>query len=160
NRIKGENQRIAERLEATTGRTGLATPVQSASSAAIDLAATTAVAAAVLPPGAIDDVLIRPIPPKPSLFAEPIVDEAAAPEPQISKQYIPPEAQPVQGRTPRMPRMEDLPVPVQNAMRKSRGDAEEPEIQERRPRGLFQRLGNRLGGRRADDSEGTDDADV
>src|SRR5262249_23723369 len=45
NRIKGDNQRIAERLEATTGRAvpqGLATPVQSASSAAIDSAATAA----------------------------------------------------------------------------------------------------------------------
>src|SRR5262249_22611385 len=92
--------------------------------------------------------------------AEPIVDEVPASEPQISKQYIPPEAQPVHARAPRMPRIEDLPVPVQNAMRKKRAEAEETEIQQRRPRGLFRRLRDRLGGRRSEEREGDEEAAV
>jgi cell division protein FtsZ len=85
NRLKIDTQRLADRLERSDppqpGRNvphGLATPVapsSAASAAAIDSAATAAVAAAVLSQSAIEEVTIRPIPPKPSLFAEPIVDE-------------------------------------------------------------------------------------
>ena len=67
---------------------------------------TAAVAAAVLPSGATEDVTIRPITPKPSLFVEPVLAEPAPQE--MPKTFIPPEPERA-GRGPRMPRIEDLP---------------------------------------------------
>src|SRR5215207_5136705 len=68
-------------------------------------AATAAVAAALATP---EDVTIRPITPKPSLFVEPVMTE---PSPQdMPTAFIPP--QPEIARTPRMPRIDELPVPV------------------------------------------------
>jgi cell division protein FtsZ len=157
NRLKLDTQRLAERLERTdgsqTGRSVLATPVATtptatASSAAIDSAAPAAVAAAVLPPGSIEDVTIRPIPPKPSLFSEPIVEDPKPLEPAVPKAFIPPQAERAQGRLPRMPRIDELPVPVQEELRKSRGDAPEAEHPEKRRMSLLQRLASVGLGRR------------
>jgi cell division protein FtsZ len=160
NRLKNDTQRLAERLErsdpAQPGR-GLATPVapspSAASAAAIDSAATAAVAAAVLPPNAIEEVTIRPIPPKPSLFAEPIMDDHKSPEPAMPKAFIPPQPERAPMRSPRMPRIEELPVPVQDEIRKTRGDFADLEHPEKRRLTLLQRLASVGLGRRDDEEE-------
>jgi len=165
NRLKIDTQRLAERLEksdpAQPGRAvphGLATPVappmpSAATAAAIDSAATAAVAAAVLPLSAMDEVTIRPIPPKPSLFAEPIMDEPKMPEPQMPKTFIPPQPERAPMRSPRMPRIEELPTPVQDEIRKTRGDFNEAEHPEKRRMTLLQRLASVGLGRRDEEEE-------
>src|SRR6476619_6280374 len=85
-------------------------------------AATAAVAAALASP---EDVTIRPITPTPSLFVEPVMTELP-PQPEIA-------------RTPRMPRIDELPVPVQNQIRAQRGEVEESGPEKQRM-SLLQRL--------------------
>src|SRR5262245_41206263 len=67
------------------------------------------------PEAAHEDVTIRPLPPKPTLFieqpAEPAAYEAAA-----ESAFIPPQAERTAAR-PRMPRIEDLPLPAQAEIR-------------------------------------------
>jgi cell division protein FtsZ len=102
----------------------------------IEQAAAAAVAAAVLP-GGLDDMTIRPIPPKPSLFMERTMAE---PSPQdMPKAFIPPQPERPANRAPRMPRIEELPIPAQNEIRAQRGDAPE-ETPEKRRLSLLQRL--------------------
>src|SRR5207253_64931 len=68
---------------------------------------------------AIEDVTIRPIVPKPTLFvepAEPAAETAHAPaEPE--RPFIPPQAERPAQRAPRMPRIDELPMPAQNQIR-------------------------------------------
>src|SRR6266446_568991 len=103
--IRAEQQRGAPdrgaRREPGTGG-----PQQTAE--AIENAAKAAVARAVLP--MIEDVTIRPIPPKPSLFPE---QPSAASEAPTPKAFIPPapERTPVKPR--RMPDFDELPRPAQ-----------------------------------------------
>src|SRR5215203_771982 len=107
-------------------------------------AATAAQAAALASP---EDVTIRPITPKPSLFVEPVMTE---PSPQdMPTAFIPP--QPEIARTPRMPRIDELPVPVQNQIRAQRGEVEETGPEKQRM-SLLQRLAQ-VGLGRRDDSE-------
>ncbi len=70
-------------------------------------------------PVAIEDVTIRPIAPKPSLFLEPVetVAEAAPAPAEPEKPFIPPQAERPALRAPRMPRIEELPIPAQNQIR-------------------------------------------
>src|SRR5262249_61833058 len=75
-------------------------------------AAHAAVAAAILPT-AIEDVSIRPMPTKPSLF-EPGQETPA--EPQMPAAFIPP-APERYARTPRMPPIDECPLPAQNEIR-------------------------------------------
>ena len=84
---------------------------------AIESAAKAAVAAAVLP--ASDDVLIRPIPPKPSLYPE---QTAQVQDGAPAKAFIPPapERSPVRPR--RMPEVDELPRPAQAELRAHRGE--------------------------------------
>jgi len=92
-------------------------------------------------------VTIRPITPKPSLFVEPVMTE---PSPQdMPTAFIPP--QPEIARTPRMPRIDELPVPAQNQIRAQRGEVEEPGPEKQRM-SLLQRLAQ-VGLGRRDDSE-------
>ena len=112
-----------------------------------------AAAAPTLPPaGTIEDVTIRPLPPKPSLFIDPAEDRAAAeaPEPPAPQAFVPPlpERPPVR---PRMPRIEELPLPAQNQLRASRGDAPERASPEKRRTSLLQRLAAVGLGRREED---------
>jgi cell division protein FtsZ len=117
--------------------------------AAIDQAATAAVAAAVLPPSASEEVTFRPIPPKPSLFMEPAAPAPAVPEtPAV---FIPPQPERVENRGPRMPRIDELPIPAQNAIRASRGEQIE-ELPEKRHMTLLQRLAAVGLGRREGDT--------
>src|SRR5205814_329196 len=100
---------------------------------------------------AIEDVTIRPITPKPSLFREPV---EAHPEPprqlaEPEKPSIPPQAeQPV--RTPRMPRIDELPIPAQNQIRARQ--AETAAAAEKPRQSLLQRLASVGLGRREEEA--------
>ncbi len=108
-------------------------------------AATAAVAAALASP---EDVTIRPITPKPSLFVEPVMAE---PSPQDMPTGLHPAATRACARSPRMPRIDELPVPAQNQIRAQRGEVEEAGPEKQRMT-LLQRLAQ-VGLGRRDDSE-------
>jgi cell division protein FtsZ len=138
NRMRAENQRIAERIERPeSARPAAAAPASV--NASIESAAKAAIAAAV------EDVTIRPLAPKPSLFIDPAVSE---PETEIDEPetFIPP--QPERMRPPRMPRIDELPVPAQNELRARRGDHADDAHTENRPRSLLKRLASVGFGRR------------
>ncbi len=133
-RVRADAQRIAERAEQMR-----ATPVAPPQPrAGIEQAATAAVAAAVLQQETTaEDVTIRPITPKPSLFVEPVLAEPALEE--VPKTFIPPQPERASSRAPRMPRIEELPIPAQNEIRAQRGEVSE-ENPEKRRMSLLQRL--------------------
>src|SRR4029077_6534281 len=97
--------------------------------------------APTLPPaGTIEDVTIRPLPPKPSLFIDAAETGVARPGAESAQQaFVPPmpERPPVR---PRMPRIEELPLPAQNQLRASRGEAPERATPEKRRTSLLHRL--------------------
>ena len=66
-------------------------------------------------------VTIRPMPPKPSLF-EPAAGKRRAPEPATPAAFIPPPPERTPLRAPRMPRIDELPMPAQNEIRARRGE--------------------------------------
>jgi cell division protein FtsZ len=89
-------------------------------------------------PAHFQEVHIQPAPPRPH-YAE------AAPAPRLREYapqpgpFIPPAAeQPM--RAPRMPQIEDLPLPVQQQMRIQRGEAQPENATETRRRTLLERL--------------------
>jgi cell division protein FtsZ len=149
-KLRADQQRLHERVERTESRQGPAPAViasQNASSQeAIESAAKAAVAAAVLPITAMDDVTIRPMQPKPSLFPEPAAEpEQGAP----AANFIPPAPERPANRAPRMPRIDELPLPAQNELRAMRGEAAPAEQPPEKRRGLLQRLASvGLGGRK------------
>ncbi|MFG1461451.1 cell division protein FtsZ [Xanthobacter sp. DSM 24535] len=97
---------------------------------------------------AIDDVTIRAATPKPSFYSEPEPAPAPAPvEEEEFAPYIPPQAQ--RPRAPRMPRVDELPMPAQNQIRAQRG---EPVAEQKRMT-LLQRLANVGMGRRDEEPE-------
>jgi cell division protein FtsZ len=118
---------------------------------AVESAAKAAVAAAVSSARSVEDVTIRPLPPKPSLFAEQIASEPV-PEPPVPAAFIPPAPERT-SRPPRMPRIDELPMPAQNALRASRGEGTAAEHPEKRRMGLLQRLASVGLGRREDEEE-------
>jgi cell division protein FtsZ len=150
-RLKADNARIVERVEAgdVQGAAPLPAPQpapQPAPSRA-DLLAAAAVAAALTP---------SPAAPKPTLFSDPA--RPAAPPAQaengLPKVFIPPQPERPATRAPRvMPTFEDLPVPGQNEYRARRGDMPEPEHPEKRRLTLLQRLAAVGLGRRDDEPE-------
>ncbi|MGR7994416.1 MULTISPECIES: cell division protein FtsZ [unclassified Xanthobacter] len=81
-------------------------------------------------PVAIDNVTIRAAAPKPSFFSEPEPAPAPAPvhEEDEFAPYIPPQSQ--RPRAPRMPRVDELPLPAQNQIRAQRG---EPPVEQAQP---------------------------
>jgi cell division protein FtsZ len=97
---------------------------------------------------AVEDVTIRPIAPKPSLFAE--ASERTPPQEEAAEQaFIPPPAERPAARAPRMPRVEDLPLPAQNEIRAKRGgEAPETASADKRRLSLLQRLASVGLGRR------------
>jgi cell division protein FtsZ len=110
--------------------------------------------AASLPPAtAIEDVMIRPIPPKPSLFLEPVDEKPPHPEPAAPRHFIPPQPERPAARAPRMPRIEDLPLPAQKQIRASRGEMPEPAHPEKRRTSLLQRLASVGLGRREEEDK-------
>jgi len=103
---------------------------------------------------AIEDVTIRPITPKPTLFVEQAAGEhaeVASPPAAPEKPFIPPQAERPVIRTPRMPRIDELPLPAQNQIRARQAEtaAANPE----KPRqSLLQRLASVGLGRREEET--------
>ena len=91
-KLRADQQRLAERIERSTSTPPASVPAAPHSHDAIENAARAAVAAAVLPM-TMDDVTIRPMQPKPSLFPEPAAESKAAHEPPASTSFIPPAAE-------------------------------------------------------------------
>jgi cell division protein FtsZ len=149
-KLRADTQRLAERIESRTPAAAAHHVAQAPHSH--ESAARAAVAAAVLP-GGIEDVTIRPIPPKPSLFPDPAGTEPAPHDSSAPRVFIPPQPERIPGRTPRMPRMDELPVPAQNEIRARRGELPEGEHPEKRRMSLLQRLAAVGLGRREDENE-------
>ena len=138
-KVRGETTRVAERIERTQ-------PTR-VSTVSVASAAHAAVAAALMPAqNQVEDVSIRPMPMKPSLFDSPAAEYAEQADAPLPKTYIPPAAERVV-RTPRMPRIDELPLPAQNEIRAQRGEAVENHP-ERQRMTLMQRLANVGLGRR------------
>ena len=102
---------------------------------AIESAAKAAVAAALQPITALEEVTIRPMQPKPSLFPEPVA-EAPAEQP-VPSSFIPPAPERPVSRAPRMPRLDELPLPAQNELRAKRGEPTTTEHPEKRRMGCW-----------------------
>jgi cell division protein FtsZ len=160
NKLRADTQRLAERVERTDSiaapRPQPATPATHAEMTqaftdTIESAAKAAVAAAVMPQSAGENVMIRPIPPKPSLFPEPI-REVAHHEPP-PRAFIPPEPERAPLRQQRMPRIDELPVPAQNQLRAKRGVVNDADHPEKRRMTLMQRLASVGLGRREESAE-------
>jgi cell division protein FtsZ len=154
-RLRADNMRVAERIQKAEAATPAAapTPATRATAEQIDRAALAAIAEAVSPappaaPAAASygDVSIRPIPPKPSLFPEK-EEPMELHEPAPAAAFIPPSAERVPLRAPRMPNFDELPMPAQNEIRKARGDIREEHTHKTRT-SLLQRLANVGLGRR------------
>ena len=133
---------------------GSAMPSQQTSEA-IENAAKAAIARAVLP--LAEDVTIRPIPPKPSLFPEQL---PPASEPPTPKAFIPPAPERSPGKPRRMPDIDELPRPAQAELRAQRGEQPAVEPVERRRGGLLRRLAAVGLGRRDDDAEPANVQDI
>jgi cell division protein FtsZ len=119
----------------------------------IEQAAAAAVAAAVLPGNGGEDIRIRPIPPKPTLFVEqPAQPQETAAHRETPKAFIPPQAERIPNRGPRMPRIDELPLPAQNQIRAKRGELTE-EHPEKRRMSLLQRIAAVGLGRREEEPE-------
>jgi cell division protein FtsZ len=148
---RAEQQQRVERHEVRAAPLATPTlpPQPQASSEAIENAAKAAVAAAVLP--MVEDVTIRPIPPKPSLFPE--QPAAASAEQPTPRAFIPPAPERTANRPPRMPRIDELPRPAQAELRAKRGEEVEAEHPEKRKVGLLRRLAAVGLGRREDEEE-------
>ena len=118
--------------------------------ASIASVAKAAIAAAILPQGgAGEDVQIRPLAPKPSLFIDPAAVEPEKREPEA---FIPPSPERPAARVPRMPRIDELPIPAQNEIRARRGELVQEDHPEKQRLTLLQRLGL---GRRDQEEEPT-----
>ncbi|HXD43705.1 MAG TPA: cell division protein FtsZ, partial [Pseudolabrys sp.] len=124
-------------------------PAIVSAAASVESAAHAAVAAAILPQTAIDEVSIRPKPMKPSLFDQPEPEAPPAIEPPAPT-FVPPAPERVM-RTPRMPRIDELPLPAR-AMMDQRGQQAENHPEERR-KSLMQRLASVGLGRRSEEPE-------
>ena len=141
-RLRADTQRMQDRMERANPQP--VTPPPAPPSIA-ESTATAAVAAA------LEDVTIRAIPPKPSLF-EPAAKPAAPAEPP--KTFIPPAAERVASRTaPRMPHIDEFPLPAQNALRARQAEAhmDAADAADRPRMSLLARLASL--GRREDESE-------
>jgi cell division protein FtsZ len=150
-RLRADNQRLAERIERTEPlRPAAAAPAASPASVNESIeSARAAVAAAILPQGAGEEVMIRPLAPKPSLFIDP---SGGGPEVHEPMTFIPPQSERLP-RAPRMPRIDELPVPAQNEIRARRGELAPEEHPEKRRMSLLQRLAAVGLGRREQEHE-------
>ena len=141
-KMRGDSRRAVDRIERT--------PIPAtASAASVESAAHAAVAAAILPANATEDVSIRPLPMKPSLF-EPALGEAPQAELPTPATFIPPAPERT-ARTPRMPRIDELPLPAQNEIRAQRGELAGDHPEQRRM-SLMQRLASVGLGRRTEEA--------
>jgi cell division protein FtsZ len=109
-----------------------------------------AIVAAIMPSRTGDEVTIRPLAPKPSLFIDPASE---GPEQHEPKAFIPPQPERMPQRAPRMPRVDELPVPAQNEIRARRGQLPPEEHPEKRRMSLLQRLAQVGLGRREEEED-------
>ena len=117
-RLHAENKRIAERLERInhsiqTEQFAVAAP-EKESQASIDAVATAAVAEALFE-REIDDVTIRSIPPKATFFAQSMAAEEESSELPPPAVFIPAQPKRPAGRSRCVPRVDELPIPVQTS---------------------------------------------
>ncbi len=162
-RLKADNARIADRIERAgrqASRPATSPQLQTAAPApmptagrrpSLEQAATAAVAAALAPQG--DEVAIRPMAnTRPGLFAESAAKAAQTAEPAIPQAFIPPQPErPTSRSAPRMPTLDELPLPGQNEYRARRGEPGAAENPEKRRLTLLQRLAQVGLGRREDE---------
>jgi cell division protein FtsZ len=157
-KLRTDSKRIADRIERTAPAATAAAPAPApavvpaaVSAATVEKVAQAAVAAAILPPASqVEDVSIRPLPMmKPSLF-EPAAEAPPAPEPEMPAAFIPPAPERT-ARPPRMPRIDELPLPAQNELRAQRGEPAEDHPEQRR-KTLMQRLASVGLGRKAEEA--------
>ncbi|KQT21232.1 MAG: cell division protein FtsZ [Bradyrhizobium sp.] len=159
-RLRADNQRLAERAQKLEAQPPAAAPAPAPGPARpnVERAALAAIAAAVAEvpqnpaPQTYGDVTVRPIAQKPTLFPEPEMAPVAMQEPMTPENFIPPQAERPPVRTPRMPRIEELPMPAQAEIRQARGEVEDETPQKSRL-SLLQRLANVGLGRRDEESE-------
>jgi cell division protein FtsZ len=152
--LRANSHRLAERMQRNEAPAEAHAPAPVAPTAppAESVAAIAEAAPQATPPAApeataIQDVTIRPIAPKPSLFIEPVAERPQPQEASADKTaFIPPQAERPAPRAPRMPRIEDLPIPAQNEIRARRA-AEAGQADKPRP-SLLQRLASVGLGRR------------
>jgi len=110
--------------------------------------------ASMAPEVEVDEVTLRPLQPRPSLFhptedavhPDDIQEEPMAP-------FIPPQAERPAARPPRLPRIEDFPPHAQHQLR-SRGEPRDAEVEKKRMT-LLERLANRFNKSDAEDSSAT-----
>jgi cell division protein FtsZ len=144
--LRANTQRVAERPERTD-------QAHRAVAQALAVAPAETAASAPAAEASIEDVTIRPIaPPKPTLFMEPAdpVPEAAPALAEPEKPFIPPQAERPALRPPRMPRIDELPIPAQNQIRAREAETAEPAPQKQRV-SLLQRLASVGLGRREEE---------
>ncbi|WP_314947577.1 cell division protein FtsZ [Bradyrhizobium cosmicum] len=162
-RLRADNQRMAERAQKLEAQIPAAASAPGTVPVAprqnVERAALAAIAAAVAevpqapaPMQTYGDVTVRPIAQKPTLFPEPDMAPLAMQEPMTPDTFIPPQAERAPVRAPRMPRIEELPMPAQAELRQARGEVEEETPQKSRL-SLLQRLANVGLGRRDEESE-------
>lgn len=158
-RLRADNQRLAERAQKLEAQTPVGAPAPAAAAPRpnVERAALAAIAAAVAEapqppaPQTYGDVTVRPIAQKPTLFPEPDMAPVAMQEPMTPETFIPPQAE-RPARAPRMPRIDELPMPAQAEIRQARGEVEEETPQKTRL-SLLQRLANVGLGRRDEETE-------
>jgi cell division protein FtsZ len=147
--LRANTQRLAERVQRSEPApvdTPAAPVAESVAPAAALAEAIAAPQQAAKPAPALEDVTIRPLPPKPTLFIE-SASEAPTHEAASEKAFIPPLPERPAAR-PRMPRIEDLPLPAQNEIRAKRAALAEAD----KPRpSLLQRLASVGLGRKTDE---------
>jgi cell division protein FtsZ len=150
-KLRVDQQRLVERVERAEPPRPNAQPGHAPStSAGVESAARAAVAAAVLPITSMEEVTIRPIQPKPSLFPESATQEPPAAEPTLPRAFIPPPPERT-SRAPRMPRIDELPLPAQKEIRAQQGEVP-TEHPEKRRMSLLQRLATVGLGRREEEA--------
>jgi cell division protein FtsZ len=160
-----ETPRATDRIERAAAQA--AAPAAAAPAAAtapqVENAAAAAVAAALSQPApqpvqqtmphpvSIDDVTLRAIPTKPSLFVEPAAPAAEPVQREVPPVFMPPQPERIMQR-PRMPRIEDLPVPAQRQLRARQGEPLEQEHPEKQRMSLLQRLASAGLGRKTEET--------
>jgi cell division protein FtsZ len=164
-RIRGESPRPAERAEPVRPAAivtpapiaapapvappvAVAPPVPAAAPASVNASIESAAKAAIA--SAVEEVTIRPLSPKPSLFIDPVASEPLMPAPEAAEPaaFIPPQAERMPARGPRMPRIDELPMPAQNEIRARRGELPQDDHPQKQRMSLLQRLTSAGFGRR------------
>jgi cell division protein FtsZ len=151
--LRKENQHILDRLDRTEQPRTITSPPPlrapafapaPVATAPASINASIESAARVAIESAVQDVNIRPLSLNPSLLLQPAPSGEEAPE---TSEFIPPPAERPATRGPRMPRLEELPMPAQNEIKAWRGELPQEEHPGRR-KSLLERLASVGLGRR------------